>query len=121
MLTRVSIGALFNAHLNILRKNISARTNTDMPPRSYSRAGPKHPKITLPYSSVETTSAYISYMRTLLLWSPNNLAWHLMLLNAACAFKIRFSNIVLGLFFVLSITNPKYLKVATFSISLLLH
>jgi hypothetical protein len=55
------------------------------------------------------------------LWSPSNLVWHLMLLNAACAFKILFSSIVLGLFLVLSITNPKYLKVATFSISLLLH
>jgi hypothetical protein len=121
MLTRVSIGVLFNAHLNILRKNTSARTNIGVPPRSYSRAGPKHPKITLPYSSVETTSAYTNYMRTRLLCSPNNLAWHLILLNADWAFIILFSNIVLGLFLALSITNPKYLKVATFSISLSLH
>jgi hypothetical protein len=76
------MGALFNAQRNNLRKNISARTYTETPPRNYNRAGPKHPNITLPYSSVVTTSAYTNYMRTRLLCSPNNLAWHLILLNA---------------------------------------
>jgi hypothetical protein len=74
MLTRVSIGALFKAQRNNLRKNISARTYTDAPPRNYNCAGAKHPNITLPYSSVVTTSAYTNYMRTRLLCRPNNLA-----------------------------------------------
>jgi hypothetical protein len=49
------------------------------------RAGPKQPKITLPYSSVVTASAYTNCIRTLLLYNPSNLAWHFMLLNAAYA------------------------------------
>jgi hypothetical protein len=40
-----------------------------------------------------------------------------MLLKAALALHIRFSNIVLGLFFSLSINSPKYLNFVTFSIS----
>jgi hypothetical protein len=83
ILTRVSIGALLSAQRNNLRRNTSARTYTETPPRNYMRDGPKHPNITLPYSSVVTTSAYTSCMRTRLLCSPNNLAWHLILLNAA--------------------------------------
>ena len=86
MLTRVSIGVHFNAHRSILRINISARTNIDAPPLSYKRAGPKHPKITLPYSSVVTASACTNCMRTLLLCNPSNLEWHFILLKAAYAF-----------------------------------
>jgi hypothetical protein len=81
----VSIGVLFNAHPNILRINISARTNIDAPPLSYRRAGPRHPKITLPYSNVVTANAYTNCIRTLLLCNPNNLEWHLILLKAAYA------------------------------------
>jgi hypothetical protein len=83
--------------------------------------GTKTPKYTLPYSSVVTASAYTSCMRTLLLYNPSILAWHFTLLNAAYALYILLSNIVLGLFFVLSITSPKYLNSDTFSISLPLH
>jgi hypothetical protein len=117
----VSIGALFSAQRNILRIHISARTNTDAPPLSCSCAGPKQPKITLPYSSVVTASAYTNYIRTRLLCRPNNLEWHLILLKAAYAFYNLFSNMVLGLLFALFITNPKYLKSATFSIFTPLH
>lgn len=113
--------ALFNAQRSILRINISARTNVYAPPVNCRRAGPKQPKITLPYSSVVTARAYTKDMRTLLLCSPNSRAWHLILLKAAYAFYILFSNMVLGLFFALSITNPKYLNYDTFSISLSLH
>jgi ABC-type phosphonate transport system ATPase subunit len=49
-LARVSIGVVRNAHLNILRSKISARTNVAVPPCSCMRVGPKHPKIVLPYS-----------------------------------------------------------------------
>ena len=73
-LARVSIGAIFNAHLIILRINVSARINICVPPDSYSRAGPKQPKMTLPYSNVETAIAYTNYILTFLLCSPNNLA-----------------------------------------------
>ena len=117
MLTRVSIGALFNAHLNILRKNISARTKLDAPPDSCKRAGPKHPKITLPYNNVVTARAYTSCTLTLLLCNPNNLAWHLILLKVACAFYILFSNIVHGLLLALLMTSPRYLNSAIFLIS----
>ncbi len=117
ILTRVSIGALLRAQRNNLRKNTSARTYTDTPPRNYKRDGPKHPKITLPYSNVVTTSAYTSYMRTRLLCSPNNLVWHLILLNAALALFSLFSSIVHGLLCALLITSPRYLNSDTFSIS----
>jgi hypothetical protein len=85
ILTRVSIGAVLSAHLNILRIKISARTNTYAPPVNCMRAGPKHPNMTLPYSSVVTASAYTNCIRTLLLCKPSSLAWHLTLLNAAYA------------------------------------
>jgi hypothetical protein len=117
----VSIGTLFNAHRNILRINISARTYLDAPPLNYRRASPKHPKITLPYSSVVTGSAYTNYMCTLLLCNPNNLEWHFILLKAAYAFQIIFFNMVLGLLFALFFTNPKYLNSATFSFFTPLH
>jgi hypothetical protein len=42
-------------------------------------------------------------------------------LNAATALQIRFSNIVLGLAFALSINKPKYLNSETFSMGRLLH
>jgi hypothetical protein len=113
----VSIGALFNAHLSIFRIKISARTNIDAPPYSCKRAGPRHPKITLPYSNVVTANAYTSCILTLLLCNPNNLAWHFILLNAACALFILFSNIVQGLLFALFMTSPRYLNSATFLIS----
>ena len=115
-LARVSIGAVRKAHRNILRRNTSARTNVGVPPCSWIRAGPKHPKIVLPYSKHETASAYINYTLTLLLLNPNNLAWHLILLNAAFALHIRLSSMVVGLLFALLIIKPKYLNSATFSI-----
>jgi hypothetical protein len=58
MLTRVSIGAVRIAQRSILRKNISARLNTGAPPYNYMRAGPRHPKMTLPYNNVVTANAY---------------------------------------------------------------
>ncbi len=69
-LTRVSNGAVFNAHRNILRMKTSALTKTGAPPYSCKRAGPMHPKITLPYSNVVTAMAYMSYILTLLLNRP---------------------------------------------------
>ena len=114
------MGTFFNAQRNILRMNISARTKLNAPPNSYRRAVLRHPKITLPYNNVETAIACTNYMRTLLLCNPSNLVWHLMLLNAPFAFYNLFSNIVLGLLFFLSITNPKYLNSDTYSISILL-
>jgi hypothetical protein len=81
----VSIGADLSAHRNILRIRISARTKIYAPPANYMRAGPKQPKMTLPYSSVVTASAYTNWIRTLLLYNPSSLAWHLILLNAAYA------------------------------------
>ena len=116
MLTRVSIGADFSAHLSILRIKVSARTNTLAPPVNYKRAGPMQPNITLPYNSVVTAIACTIYILTRLLCSPNNLEWHFILLNAYFALLILFSSMVPGLFFALSITNPKYLNYATFSI-----
>jgi hypothetical protein len=117
----VSIGADFNAQRNILRINTSARTNTLAPPVSYRRAGPMQPNITLPYSSVVTAMAYTNCILTRLLCKPSRREWHLILLKAAFAFYILFSNIVLGLFLALSIIRPKYLNCATFSIFYLLH
>ena len=73
-LTRVSIGAVFKAHRNILRINTSARTNTGAPPYSCKRAYPMHPNMTLPYNSVVTAMAYTSCILTLLLNKPNSLA-----------------------------------------------
>jgi hypothetical protein len=115
------MGALFSAQRNILRINTSARTNTFAPPVSYRRAGPMHPNITLPYSSVETAIACTNYILTRLLCKPNRREWHFMLLKAAFALYILFSSIVLGLFLDLSIISPKYLNWATFSISYELH
>jgi hypothetical protein len=111
------MGADFNAHLSILRINISARTKTDVPPTNYRRAGPKHPNITLPYSKVVTASAYTSAILTLLLCKPSSLDWHFILLNAALALHNLFSSIVHGLLFALLITSPRYLNSDTFSIS----
>jgi hypothetical protein len=68
------MGTFFNAQRNILRMNTSARTKLDAPPDNYRRAALKHPKITLPYNSVETAIAYTSCMRTLLLCNPSSLA-----------------------------------------------
>jgi hypothetical protein len=76
MLTRVSTGAVFKAQRSIFLINYSARTKTCAPPVSYKRAGPKHPKMTLPYSNVVTAMAYTNDILTLLLYSPNSLAWH---------------------------------------------
>ena len=117
----MSIGALLSAHLIILRIKVSARTNTVAPPDNYNRAGAKHPKIILPYSSVVTAIACTSYILTHLLCNPSNLAWHLMLLNAALALQILFSNIVHGLLFSLLIINPRYLNSFTFSIDFYPH
>ncbi len=44
-----------------------------------------------------------------------------MLLNAATALLMRFSNMVVGLLWALFITNPRYLNSFTFSIGNLLH
>jgi hypothetical protein len=121
ILTRVSTGAVRNAHRSIFRKSTSARTNVAVPPYSCNCAGPKHPNIALPYSKHVTASAWINYTRTLLLYRPSNRAWHLMLLNAAVALLIRLSKMVAGLLFALFITNPKYLNSATFSSFKLLH
>ena len=74
ILVRVSTGVVRIAHLSIFRKNISARTNVGAPPCSYIRAGPRHPKIVLPYSKHVTASACTSYTRTRLLINPSNLA-----------------------------------------------
>jgi hypothetical protein len=74
ILVRVSTGVVRMAHLSILRKNISARTNVGVPPCSYIRAGPRHPKMVLPYSKHVTASACTSYTRTRLLTNPSNLA-----------------------------------------------
>ena len=60
MLARVSTGTVRNAHLSIFRNNMSARTNVGVPPCSYIRAGPRHPKIVLPYNKHVTASAYTS-------------------------------------------------------------
>ena len=73
-LTRVSTGVAFKAQRNILRINTSARTNTGAPPYSCKRAFPMHPNMTLPYNSMDTAMAYTSYILTLLLYKPNNLA-----------------------------------------------
>jgi hypothetical protein len=73
MLTRVSIGVVFNAQRSILCSSTSARLNAGAPPCSYIRAGPKHPNITLPYNKVDTANACTNYTRTLLLNNPNNL------------------------------------------------
>jgi hypothetical protein len=73
MLTRVSMGVIFNAQRSILRSSTSARLYAGAPPCSYIRAGPKHPNTTLPYNKVETANAYINYTRTLLLNNPNSL------------------------------------------------
>ena len=115
------MGALFSAQRSILRIKTSARTNTLVPPVSCRRAGLKHPNMTLPYSSVVTAIACTSYILTLLLCKPNKREWHLILLKAAFALYILFSNIELGLFLALSIISPKYLNWATFSISYKLH
>jgi hypothetical protein len=112
----VSIGADFNAQRNILRINTSARTNILAPPVSYRRAGPMHPNITLPYSRVVTAIACTNCILTLLLCNPKRREWHFILLKAAFALDILFSNIELGLFLALSIISPKYLNWATFSI-----
>ena len=66
------MGVIRNAHRSILRSTDSARANTGVPPCIYIRAGPKHPKMTLPYSNVVTANAYTNYTRTLLLNKPNN-------------------------------------------------
>ncbi len=55
---RVSSGALRTAQRSILRSNVSARANTCVPPYIYNRAGPRQPKITLPYSNVVMARAY---------------------------------------------------------------
>ncbi len=73
-LVRVSIVAVRNAHLSILRSSISARAKVAVPPYSCMRAGPKHPNIVLPYNKHETASAYTSWILTLLLFNPSNLA-----------------------------------------------
>jgi hypothetical protein len=114
MLPRVSIGAVRIAHLNIFLSSTSARANTGSPPYIYKRAFPKQPNITLPYNSVVTAIAYTIYIRTLLLNNPNNLVWHLMLLNAALALLILFSNMAVGAFLSLLIISPKYLNSSTF-------
>ncbi len=115
MLTRVSIGVIRSAHLNILRNTDSARVNTGVPPCICIRAGPRQPKITLPYNRVVTASAYTSCTRTLLLNKPNKRAWHLILRKAASVFLILIFNIAAGLFFALLIMSPKYLNSSTFS------
>ena len=120
-LARVSIGVVRSAHLNILRRKISARTNVAVPPCNCMRVGPKHPKIVLPYSKQVIARACTNYILTRLLCNPRSLAWHLILLNAATALQIRFSNMILGLAVALSITKPKYLNSFTFSIGKSLH
>ena len=121
MLTRVSIGTVRSAHRSILRSTISARANVGAPPFNANLAGPKHPNITLPYNNVVTAKAYTSYTRTLLLNSPSNLEWHLILLNAALALHILLSNMAVGLLFALLIISPKYLNSCTFLICRALH
>jgi hypothetical protein len=120
-LTRVSIVAVRKAQRSILRNKISARANDGAPPFIANRAGPKHPNITLPYNNVVTAKAYTSYTRTLLLKSPSNLEWHLILLNAALALHILLSNMAVGLLFALLIISPKYLNSCTFLIGRALH
>ncbi len=73
------MGVIFNAQRSILRSSTSARLNAGAPPCSDIRAGPKQPKITLPYNKVETANACTNYTLTLLLNNPNNLVWHLIL------------------------------------------
>ena len=68
------MGVTRNAHRNILRSSTSARAKTGAPPCSCNFAGPKQPKITLPYNKVVTDKAYTSYTRTLLLNKPNKRA-----------------------------------------------
>ena len=109
-LARVFTGVVRNAHLSIFRRNISARTKLAVPPCNCMRAGPRHPNIVLPYNKQVTASAYTNYTLTRLLHRPNNLAWHLMLLNAAIALHMRFSKIVVGLVLALFIIKPKYLN-----------
>jgi hypothetical protein len=75
----VSSGAFLSAHRSIFRSSVSARANTSAPPYICILAGPKHPKITLPYSNVETARAYTNYILTRLLKRPNKREWHLIL------------------------------------------
>ena len=95
------------AQRSILRIKISARLNAIEPPFKHTRAGPKHPKITLPYNKLLTAIAYITAILTLLLNNPNNRLFTLTELNALLAFSILFSNIRSGLLADLSIVNPK--------------
>lgn len=115
ILTRVSIGVIRSAHRNILRSSTSARANTGVPPCSCIFAGPRQPKITLPYNKVVTAKAYTSYTRTRLLNNPNKRAWHFIMQNAASVFLILIFNISEGLFLALLIISPKYLNSSTFS------
>jgi hypothetical protein len=114
ILPRVSSGAFLNAQCIIFLRSVSARANTSAPPYICIRAGPKHPKITLPYSNVETARAYTNYILTRLLKSPNKREWHLILWNAALVLQIRFSNIAVGLLLALFIISPKYWNSSTF-------
>ena len=59
-LTRVSIVAVHKPQHSILRNNVSTRGNDNAPPFNASRAGPRHPNITLPYNNVVTAKAYTS-------------------------------------------------------------
>jgi hypothetical protein len=65
--------AVRKAQRNILRIKISARAKTGVPPYSDMRAGPRHPKMTLPYNSVDTANACTNCTLTRLLNNPSNL------------------------------------------------
>jgi hypothetical protein len=70
-------GAFRKAQRSIFFQSLSARSNVGAPPYNYIRAGPKHPKITLPYNNVDTASACINYSLTRRSYSPNKRVWHL--------------------------------------------
>jgi len=57
ILALVSIGVLRNAQRSILRNKISAHVKIYVPPVTEIFAGPRHPKMVLPYSSVDTAIA----------------------------------------------------------------
>lgn len=117
----MSSGAVRTAQRNILRRNVSARANTCVPPCIYKRAGPKQPNTTLPYNNVVIARAYTNYTLTLLLKSPNRRALPLIVLKAIYALHILYSSIDVGLLLARLIISPKYLNSLTFFNSCPLH
>ena len=120
-LPRVSISILRIAQRSILRSRISARLNVAVPPLKETRVGPKHEKITLPYSSELTARSFTRAIRTLQLCKPNNFCQHLIELKATTHLRIRASSIAFGFTASFEIHRPKYSNYCTFSKLTLLH